>query len=138
MNLRKKKALAAKTLGVGIDRIVLNNERLSEIHELITRQDIRDLHVSGAIAIKLIKGRSKKQKRKTRRRYGSIKKKIKNGKTHYIRLTRKLRAYIEEMRKQNKITEEQYKTIRKQIKASVFRSKSHLKEIISLNNPIKK
>lgn len=138
MSLKKKKNLIAKTLGVGKERVVLNNERLSEIKELITRQDIRDLYASGAISIKPITGRSKKQKRKTRRRFGSIKKKIKNKKTHYIGLTRKLRAYIEELRKQEKITEEQYKTIRKQIKASVFRSKSHLKEIISVNKPIKK
>ena len=33
MNLAKKKILAAKTLGVGKDRIVLNNLRLLEIKE---------------------------------------------------------------------------------------------------------
>ena len=33
MNLGKKKILAAKTLGVGLGRIIFNNERLAEIKE---------------------------------------------------------------------------------------------------------
>ncbi len=131
MNLRKKKALAAKTLNVGKEKIIFNIERLAEIKEAITRQDIRDLNASGAILIGELSGRRTKQTRKTRRRYGSIRKKVKKGKRNYIIITRKLRAYAQELRKQEKLPEEQYQKIRKQIKASMFRSKSHLKEVIS-------
>ena len=131
MNLGKKKILALKTLNVGKGRIAFNSERLSEIKEAITRQDILDLYNNHAITIKPSHGRKSKAKRKTRRRFGSIKKKIKNSKQHYVILTRKLRSYIQELRKQESITEEQYQKLRKQIKASVFRSKSHLKEILT-------
>ena len=130
MNLRKKKILAADTLGAGKERIVFNSERLSEIKEAITRQDIRDLYASKAISIKSVSGRKSKPKRKTRRRYGSIKKKVKQGKQNYVKLTRKLRFHIQELRKQENITEEEYQKLRKQIRASMFRSKAHLKENI--------
>lgn len=130
MNLAKKKTLAAKALEVGKGRIIFNNERLDEIKESITRQDIRDLHASGAILIKPITGRKTVEKRKTRRRFGSIKKKVKNSKGEYVILTRKLRSYLNELRKQEEITEEQYQKLRKQVKASIFRSKSHMKEIL--------
>jgi large subunit ribosomal protein L19e len=132
MNLAKKKALAAKTLGVGKNKIMFNSERLQEIKEAITRQDIKDLYQSRAIVIKEINGRRTKVRRKTRRRYGSIKKKVNVGKRKYLTLTRKLRAYIKELCLQEKISKDQYRTLRKQIRASVFRSKGHLKEILSM------
>ena len=47
MNLSKKKALAARTLNVGKARILFNVQRLGEIKEAITKQDIRDLHKEG-------------------------------------------------------------------------------------------
>ncbi|MDO8563733.1 MAG: 50S ribosomal protein L19e [Nanoarchaeota archaeon] len=128
MNIRKKKILAANTMGVGKDRIVFNVERLDEIKEAITKQDIRDLVSAGAIYVKDIKGRTAVVKRKTRRRAGSIRKKVKNSKTTYVIITRKLRGYISELRDQEKITEEQFWKLRKDIRARTFKSKSHLKE----------
>jgi ribosomal protein L19E len=131
MNLQKKKVLAAKALNVGKGRISLNLERLAEIKEAITRQDIIDLHKSGAIMIKEIKGRKQKFARKTRRRLGSIRHKKNNTKRKYMTLTRKLRNYIRELLTQGKINKDQYYTLRKQIRASTYRSKSHLKENLS-------
>lgn len=131
MKLEKKKALAAKTFGVGKDRIVFNKEMLAEIKEAISNQDMRDLASQGAIFIKEIKGRKKKEKRKTRRRQGSIKKSMKRTKTHYVILTRKLRKYLAELRRKELISEENYQTLRKEIRASIFKSKSHLKERIA-------
>ena len=128
MNIRKKKILAANTMGVGKDRIVFNVERLDEIKEAITKQDIRDLVSAGAIYVKDIKGRTAVVKSKTRRRAGSIRKKVKNSKTTYVIITRKLRGYISELRDQEKITEEQFWKLRKDIRARTFKSKSHLKE----------
>ncbi len=130
MNLGKKRILAANTFNVGRERITFNNERLDEIKEAITRQDIKDLYSSGAISIKPIIGRKTVVRRTTRRRAGSIKKKVNRSKKDYVILTRKLRAYINELRNQEQITEEQYQKIRKQIRASIFRSKAHLKEIL--------
>ena len=128
MKLNKKKELAAKTLEVGKGRIVFNIHRLNDIKDAITKQDIRGLYNDGAILIREIHGSKTKVKRKTRRRAGSIRKIPGNKKRKYIILTRKLRAYLFELRKAEKITEEQYQKLRKEIRASAFRSKAHMKE----------
>ena len=133
MKLDKKKQLAIRVLKMGKERIIFNSERLDEIKEAITKQDIRDLVTSGAISIREITGKRIKERRKTRRRAGSIRKKVKNSKQVYVQRTRKLRAYLVELRKQGKITREQYYTFRKQIKASTYRNKAHMKEHITPN-----
>lgn len=131
MKLEKKKMLVSKTLGVGKDRIIFNSERLPEIKEAITRQDIRDLVANKSIVIREIKGRMKKQKRNTRRRAGSIKKRVKTSKRDYMYLTRKLRNHLFELRKQERVTDEVYQKTRKEIRAGVYRSKGHLNEHLS-------
>ncbi len=134
MDLSNKRELAARTLGVGVGRIMFNTNRIDEIKEAITKQDIRDLVVAKAIFVREIKGRKANEKRK-RRRAGSIRMKPNTRKRDYIILTRKFRAYISELRKQGKVTKEQYLNLRKEIRSKHFRSKTHIKErIASINN----
>jgi large subunit ribosomal protein L19e len=128
MNLNKKKQLAAKTLGVGKGKIAFNINRLEEIKEAITKQDIRDLKQSGAIDVKENVGRRKLVKRKTRKRVGKIKIKVKTRKQDYVNLTRKLRTYLKELKKQGKIENEKYKEARRKIKNKDYKSKRNLKE----------
>ena len=130
MNLGKKKILAAKALNVGKKRIVFLEPRLEEIKEAITKQDIKDLYKEGFISIKPIKGRRKIKKRKTRRGPGKIKKKIKNRKQVYVKITRKLRNYLKELKSQGKISNELFWELRKKIRMRIFRSKTHLKEYL--------
>ena len=132
MQLAKKKALAAKVLKVGQQRIMFVNENLPEIKEAITRQDILDLHKAGAIKIKEVSGRKKIVKRKHRRRTGKIKAKVNKSKQEYVILTRKLRKFTRGLLRSNKIDNEKGKEIRKMIRAGRFRSKRHLNE--SLEN----
>ena len=128
MNLAKKKILAAKTLGVGKERIVFNVLRLADIKEAITKQDIRGLIQDKAILIAEVGGRKKVVHKKTRRRAGSIRKHTRRSKTTYIHLTRKLRGYLAELRKKNKLPPTQYRQLRREIRASMFKSKAHMKE----------
>lgn len=130
MNLSKKKTLAAKTLKTGRTRIVFLQSRLSEINEAITKQDMRDLNKSGAIIIKGIKGKRKKKKGKIKRSLGNIRKKVNKRKREYLVLTRKLRKYLSEIKKQKKLSNEEIEDIRKRIRNRMFGSKSHLKEHI--------
>ena len=130
MNLTRKKELAAKTLKVGKNRIIFDSEKLPEIKEAITKQDIRDMYAEGIITIKPVKGRKKIIKRKTKRGPGKIKKKVKKRKQVYVKITRKLRTYIKELKKLEKITRGDYIDMRKKIKMRVFRSKSHLQEYL--------
>ncbi len=129
MNLKKKKDLARKILKVGKDRIIFVEPRLEEIKEAITKQDIRDLQKEGAINIKEKKGK-KKVKRKKSRSIGNIRKKVNKRKREYIDITRKLRKYIAELKKQNKITKDEAEDIRKKIRNRNFKSKENLKDYI--------
>lgn len=128
MNLKNKKALAARTLGVGKEMIAFNPARLQEIGEAITKQDIRDLISDGAILIKQTVGKRKSKPGSRRRGYGKVRKKIKTRKRDYMNLTRKLREYLKQLKFQEKVTNEEYKKIRGKIKSKQFRSKIHFKE----------
>jgi len=128
MKLDLKKKLAAKTLKVGLGRVKLDTERLDEIKEAITRQDIKDLVASGAISVKDVKGRKTNVKRKHRRRIGKIKIKVNTRKQDYVKMTRKLRKYVVGMEREGKIDKETKTDVRKKIRNKVYKSKRHLKE----------
>lgn len=128
MQLSNKKELAAKVLGVGKGRVVFSVGNLSEIKEAITRQDILDLYKSGAILIKEVKGRKKIVKRKNKRRTGKVKKKVNKSKREYVILTRKLRTHLKHLLRTGVVGKEDYRKMRKMIRAKKFKSKRHLKE----------
>jgi len=132
MNLSKKKILSARTLKVGKERIVFLKSRLNEIKEAITKQDIKDLKKDGVISVKEIKGRKKKilNSKKKKKSTGNIRKNVNKRKQEYVILTRKLRRYAAEMKKQRKLSDDEVKEIRKKIRNRIFRSKAHLKEYI--------
>src|SRR3989338_4498721 len=130
MKLETKRNLVARALKVGKNRIIFNTARLSELKEAITKQDIRDLKEAGAIHIKEIRGRKTQKKRKTRKRFGSFRKKVRGGKRKYVIITRKLRSYLAYLKKTKQIPKENYLTLRKEIRASMFRSLAHMKERI--------
>ena len=136
MDLSKKKALAARTLGVGEGRIRFNTHNISEIKEAITKQDIRDLVAAKAIFVKDVKGRKTNTPRK-RRRAGSIRMRPNNRKREYIILTRKLRSYLSEIRKHGAINDEEFNSLRRGIRSKIFRNKAHLKEHIQMKKEIK-
>lgn len=127
MNLRSKKELAARTFGVGKERIAFIDSRKNEIKEAITKQDIRDLAASGAIIIKNIKGRKKIEKRK-RRSVGRIRQRVNERKKRYVLITRKLRNYLKSLSAH--LSKEGIKKIRKKIKNREFKNKLDIKKYI--------
>ncbi len=129
MDLSKKRALAARVLGVGMGRIMFNAQRLDEIKEAITKQDMRDLAADKAIYIREIKGRHVNSGRR-RRRAGSIRMKPNQRKKEYMRIARKMRAYVGELKKQEKLTNEEVLRLRKEIRGKTFKTKAHIKERI--------
>ena len=129
-NLNKKKDLAAKTLRVGKNRIHFNNDNFAELKEAITKQDIKELHAEGIITIKPIKGRKKIKRRKTKRGPGKIKKTVNKRKQIYVKITRKLRTYLKELKSLGVIDSKLYQELRKKIRMRTFRSKAHLKEYL--------
>ena len=129
MNLERKKLLAKKVLGVGKERIVFIPSRIDEIKEAITRQDILDLKKEGAIMVKPIKGKNRDKKRKSRS-VGNVRKNPNKRKRNYVIMTRKLRAHISGLKKQGKLSKEEFHSLRKKIRNKDFKSKAHLKENI--------
>ena len=133
INLRQRKELASKVLGVGKNKIQFSVAHLADIKEAITKQDIRDMYAEGIISIKPNLGRKTKEKRKTRRGPGSIKNTRVKGKNEYCILVRKLRRHVKEIRKQGKMDQEKHQDLRKKIRAGVFKSKAHLKSYMEGN-----
>ncbi len=130
MNLRKKKQLAANTFGVGKERISFVNERLEEIKEAITKQDMRNLKEDGAIVIKERKGRSKNVGRKRRKGMGNVRRKVNTRKKDYVIMTRKLRKVLKDKKEKGEMENKEVKELRKKIRNRTFKSKAHLKEYI--------
>ncbi len=128
MNLTNKKALAAKVLNVGKNRIYFADANIQEIKEAITRRDIVDLFEAGAIKIRPVSGRLKVVKRTSRRRTGKVKKKVNVEKREYIIMTRKLRKYSRFLLKTGEIDKDKHNKIRRMIRAKKFKSKRHLNE----------
>jgi len=134
MNLRKKKELAAKTLGVGKNKVSFIKSRLEEIKEAITKQDIRDLFNDGAIFVKPAFGRRKAESGGKRKSTGNVRKKIKERKKKYMILTRKLRGHLAEVNKNGKFTGEPVKEIRRRIKNKEFKNRSGFIEYLKTFN----
>lgn len=129
MNLGKKKNLAAKTFNIGKSRVIFVKSRLDEIKNAITKQDMRDLHSEGAIIIRNVKGRKKIVKNRNKS-MGNVRINVNVRKRDYMILTRKLRAFVQDLKKQRKLSDEKVKDIRKKIKNRFFKSKSHLNEYL--------
>jgi len=85
-----------------------------------------------AISIKEVKGKRKKlsKSKKRKKTPGNIRKKVNTRKQDYVVLTRKLRKYVSEMKKQGILNKEEIDDIRKKIRNKFFRSKAYLKEYI--------
>ncbi|VVB83187.1 50S ribosomal protein L19e [uncultured archaeon] len=129
MNLKKKKALAVRALGVGEKRIKFLEPRLEEIKEALTKQDIRDLYNDGAIVIKNISGRKTSTKKKKKRSVGNVRKKVNKRKQEYVALTRKLRKHLAKIK--TKLTKKENEDLRNKIKNKYFTSNANFKDYIA-------
>lgn len=130
MMLKTQKRIAADVLKCSPKKLVFDTERLSEIKEAITKQDMRDLKNEGAIIIKDIKGGKKNAKKRARRGQGRIKKRVVERKKEYINITRMLRNYVAILKRDGKISKEDFYDIRKKIRNKIFKSRANLKDYI--------
>jgi len=126
MNLKNKKQLISKVMGIGKDRIILMPERMEEIKEIMTRADVKKLEKERIILIKPKKGKRRKKRRGKR----TSKKKVKRRKKDYVKLTRKLRKYVGELKKSGRLDKENAKELKRKIRQKRFRSKASLKNFL--------
>ena len=59
VNLKAKKQLVSRIVGVGVNRVRFDNDHLDDIADAITRDDIRSLITANTITIKSFTGTSR-------------------------------------------------------------------------------
>ena len=139
MNLGSQKRLAAEVMGVGIYRINIDPEKIADVSEALTRDDIRDLIRTGVITISQKKGISRgrhrkkvEQKRKGRHKGYARRSGTKNArnpkKRVWIRKIRSLRDELRKMKDEKKIDTPTYRKLYRRAKGNLFHSRRHLRE----------
>jgi len=139
LNLKSKRRLAASVLGVGVDRIVFNDEYSDLIQDAITRSTIRGLVGFGAITVAPERGisrgrfRTKSQKLKRGRGAGSAEGPAyarNPRKEMWISKVRALRWRLKVAKDRKQITPEAYRRLYKQVKGGQVRGVKHLMELM--------
>lgn len=139
-----QKNIAARILKCGKTRVWLDPERMNDVDEAITANDVRKLIKDGIIkAIPkkgISNGRKKKiaeQKKKGRRKgKGSRKGKIGtrfNDKKLWIKRIRIIRSVLKELRDNDKIETLTYRKLYMRSKSGFFRSRAHLNIYLERN-----
>lgn len=149
MKLTNQKRIAATLLKVGIRRVLFDKEKLKEIKEAITKEDIRNLIKEKVITKKPEIGissfRSKKnklQKSKGRRkgkgsREGRRKARLPRKKAWMLKI-RTQRKLLKLLKEKKLITPQIYKLLYRRSKGNFFRSRRHIKLYIDDHNLIAK
>ncbi len=148
MKLTVQKRLASQILKCSPSRVWIDPEKVQDVKEAITSQDIKSLINNGLIVKKQKDGQSgfhsKKilaQKRKGQRK-GHGSRKGKSGartheKTEWINRIRLQRAFMQDLKKKGLIDSKNYRMVAMRIKGGFFRSKRHIKIFINEKGIIK-
>lgn len=140
VNLKKKRELIARMLGIGANRVRFEPDKLDDIADSITREDLRSLVKRGTIWTTKVKGTSRgraKTKQAIRRKSGlgpgskKGKKTARMGKkSAYVTKIRSLRHHLKVMKDRNEINRQTYWLTYKKVDGGQVRSVSHLRDII--------
>jgi large subunit ribosomal protein L19e len=140
VNLKTKRRLVSRILGVGMDRVKFDPENLDEVADAITRDNIRSLITAGVIEIKSIKGTSKGRSyfKKLQRRKRGTKQGSKKGskgarkgrKEIYVRKIKAMRHQLKVSKERKEITNDSYWTLYKQASGNQVRNLAHLRTLI--------
>jgi large subunit ribosomal protein L19e len=140
MDLKVQKKIAAKILGVGVNRVWIDPDKLDEVSSAITREEIRKLIERDIIKARAEKGTSRgrarkihKQKRKgLRKGPGSRKGAAKVD--DWIERVRSMRRFLRLLKKRKIITQKVYRMLYMKVKGGVFHDKRQLKAYIEEHN----
>ena len=140
VNLRAKKRLVSRVVGVGVHRIRFDSDHLDDIADAITRDNIRSLITANTIKIKSIVGTSRGraqtkriQKKKRGTTQGSKKGKkgarTKRKDQHMIKV-RALRYRLKIAKDRKEITNPEFWELYKMIGGNTIRNSAHLRSLI--------
>ena len=140
VNLKTKRRLVARILGVGANRIKFDSEYLDDVADAITRDNIRSLLTANVIEVKPIKGTSKGRSyhKKSQRRKRGTKQGSKKGskgtrigkKQVYVRKIKALRHRLKVSKLRKEITNEEYWKLYRQAGGNQIRNVAHLRTLI--------
>ncbi|MGB7558388.1 MAG: 50S ribosomal protein L19e [Nitrososphaeraceae archaeon] len=140
VNLKKKRELVARILGIGANRVRFEPDKLDDIADSITREDLRSLVKRGTIWTTKVKGTSRgraKTKQAIRKKSGlgpgskKGKKTARTGKkSAYVTKIRSMRYHLKVMKDRNEINGQTYWLIYKKVDGGQVRSVSHLRDIV--------
>jgi large subunit ribosomal protein L19e len=140
VNLKKKRELIARMLGIGANRVRFEPDKLDDIADSITREDLRSLVKRGTIWTTKVKGTSRgraKTKQAIRKKSGlgpgskKGKKTARMGKkSAYVMKIRSLRHHLKVMKDRNEINRQTYWLTYKKVDGGQVRSVSHLRDMV--------
>ncbi len=140
VNLKTKRLLVSRILGVGANRVRFDSEHLDDVADAITRDNIRSLVTANVIEVKPIKGTSrgrsyfkKFQRHKRGTKQGS--KKGKRGarvgkKEVYVKKMRSMRHQLKVSKYRKEITNKDYWNLYRQVTGNQIRNLAHLRSLI--------
>jgi len=140
VNLKAKKRLASRVLGVGIHRIKFDTDHLDDIADAITRENIRSLFTANTIKVKSFTGTSKGRahvKKAQRNKRGTTQgsKQGRKGarvgkKTVYVAKVRSLRRLLKIAKDRKDLTNPEFWTLYKKVGGNTVRNKAHLRTLM--------
>ena len=140
VNIAKKRELVARILDVGANRIRFEHDRLEDVADSITRENIRSLVKSGAIWTMQLTGTSRgraMEKRSVWKVHGKGpgskkgKKTARVGKKEvYVVRVRSMRYHLKVLKERKDITNETYWQLYKKVNGGQVRSLAHLRELV--------
>jgi len=141
VNLRTKRQLVSRILGVGLDRVKFDPTYLDDVADAITRDNIRSLITANVIEIKPIKGTSKgrahfkkAQRKKRGTKHGSRKgsRGARVGKKEvYVKRVRAMRHQLKVSKARKEIPNKSYWNLYKQVNGNQVRNLAHLRTLIA-------
>lgn len=149
MMLKSQKRIAASILKCSPKKVAFDTEKLSEIKEAITKQDIKTLVKEGTIkrtrsnsqsrarARLRASQRSKGRQRGHGTRKGSANSRLPRKKA-WIGKIRLQRSFLKTLREKNEISKTDYRDLYMKAKGGFFRSKRHMELYISEHKMRKK
>jgi large subunit ribosomal protein L19e len=140
VNIKKKRELVARILGVGSNRIRFEPDRLEDVGDSITRENIRSLVNSGAIWTVQRKGTSRGRsvdKKSVWKIHGKGpgskkgKKTARVGKKEvYVVRVRSMRYHLRVLKERKDINNDVYWSLYKKVNGGQVRSLAHLRDLV--------
>jgi large subunit ribosomal protein L19e len=140
VNIKKKRELVARILGVGSNSIRFEPDRLEDVSDSITRENIRSLVNSGAIWTVQRKGTSRGRsvdKKSVWKIHGKGpgskkgKKTARVGKKEvYVVRVRSMRYHLRVLKERKDINNDVYWSLYKKVNGGQVRSLAHLRDLV--------